>query len=202
MGASGLCTVTSSSTAGYARRDAGDALGDGLDEVDGIAAHGLDHGLGRLAVVHGAGEVVAGCRGGEVDRDRHVDHELLPLLALELEEAVVRADAHAGEVMRSGVLATSSHSATLRGRRARAACRARRARAHPGTRLRREDAHDRGRRVALLHRRAVQKQRSEEPLARRAHEDQVLSSPSTSSRPRRLPVLVAPLRRSRAPGRG
>ena len=63
MGASGLCTVTSHRVDGRMREhDAGDALGDGLDQVDRVAAHRLGDLLGELAVVHGGGEVVAARR--------------------------------------------------------------------------------------------------------------------------------------------
>ena len=50
-----------------AQGNAGDALGDGLDEVDRIALDRGDDRLGELAVVNGAPEVVARCGRREVD---------------------------------------------------------------------------------------------------------------------------------------
>ena len=68
---------------------AGDALRQGLDEVDGLALHDGHHLLGHNAVVHGLREIVGGrCRAG-VQAEHQVDDEGLAFLALPGKHPVV-----------------------------------------------------------------------------------------------------------------
>ena len=88
-GACGLCTATSTAPT-PSGASATSAIRDGqrLDQVDGFTRDDGVHLLGEVAVVHGVGEVVRRGRRAGVDVQDDVDDELLPLAALEVEDAV------------------------------------------------------------------------------------------------------------------
>ena len=122
-----------------------------------------------------------------------------PSLALEVEDAVVRADAQPGEGDAVARPSHVVHSATPRGRRGRGACRARRARARPTRPARADERADHGRRqVALLHRGVVGQQRTEESLAGGADEERQPEPGEHVESAEQLPVLRAALREAEA----
>ena len=77
--------------------DEGDALGDGLDEVDGVALNGSNNLFCEHTVVNCAIEVVTfGCRT-KVEKHRHINDEYLPGSALFFEDTVEGRGPKSGE---------------------------------------------------------------------------------------------------------
>ena len=98
IGASGLWTTTSTSwTASCFRHGCGDALGERLDQVDGLALDDGDDLLRHDAVVHGLRQVVVGRRRAGVQAEHQVHDEGLALLALLREHTVVPAGLEAAQ---------------------------------------------------------------------------------------------------------
>jgi hypothetical protein len=94
-GACGLCTVTvTSSTALCDSASPAMTSARALDEVEGLTLDASQRRSADLAVVDGVDEVVTGPGRGEVDGQRDVDDELLPLAALVLEDPVEPAAPH------------------------------------------------------------------------------------------------------------
>ena len=73
-------------------------LRQGLQQINRLVLHVVHDGLGQVAVVHGLAQVVA--KGGfvAVDPNGGIDEEVLPILSLKIEDAVVRINPQSGDL--------------------------------------------------------------------------------------------------------